>query len=66
MYSWRLILAPPEVLDYVCAHEVAHLAEMNHSDRFWQVVRRLYGPFEAERRWLRNEGGALHRFVFTA
>ena len=66
MYSWRLILAPPEVLDYVCAHEVAHLAEMNHSDRFWRVVRQLYGPYEAERRWLRAEGGALHRFVFTA
>lgn len=66
MYSWRLILAPPEVLDYVCAHEVAHLAEMNHSDRFWRVVRQLYGPYEAERRWLRTEGAALHRFVFTA
>lgn len=66
MYSWRLILAPPEVLDYVAAHEVAHLAEMNHSDRFWQVVRRLYGPFEAERRWLKREGGTLHRFIFTA
>ncbi len=66
MYSWRLILAPCEVLDYVCAHEVAHLAEMNHSDRFWSVVRQLYGPYEAERRWLRTEGGALHRFVFTA
>ena len=66
MYSWRLILAPPEVLDYVAAHEVAHLAEMNHSDRFWRLVRRLYGPYEAERTWLRHEGGALHRFDFTA
>ena len=37
-YSWRLILAPPYVLDYLAAHEVAHLVEMNHSPRFWAVV----------------------------
>ena len=41
MFSWRLIMAPAAVLDYVVAHEVAHLAEMNHSPRFWAVVRRL-------------------------
>jgi predicted metal-dependent hydrolase len=50
----------------VAAHEVAHLAEMNHSDRFWRLVRRLYGPYEAERGWLRTHGGELHRFSFTA
>lgn len=64
MYSWRLILAPPEVLRYVAAHEVAHLAEMNHSARFWAQVERLHGPYEAPRRWLRKEGAALHRFRF--
>ena len=63
-FSWRLVMAPPEVLDYVAAHEVAHLAEMNHSPAFWAVVRRLYGPHEAERRWLREEGPALHRYRF--
>lgn len=64
MYSWRLILAPPEVLDYVAAHEVAHLAEMNHSPAFWAVVERLYGDWRAPRRWLRENGAALHRYRF--
>jgi predicted metal-dependent hydrolase len=66
MYSWRLIMAPPEVLNYVAAHEVAHLAEMNHSDAFWQVVTRLYGDYRAPRRWLREKGGDLHRYRFGA
>ena len=63
-YSWRLILAPPDVLDYVAAHEVAHLAEMNHSPAFWRVVARLRPGFEAPRAWLRREGAALHRYTF--
>ncbi len=64
MYSWRLIMAPPEVLTYVAAHEVAHLAEMNHSDAFWSVVTRLYGDYRAPRRWLREKGSDLHRYHF--
>ena len=64
MYSWRLIMAPPEVLDYVAAHEVAHLQEMNHSRAFWQVVERLYGDYGTARNWLRREGADLHRFRF--
>lgn len=64
MYSWRLILAPPEVLDYVAAHEVAHLAEMNHSAAFWAVVDRLYGDWRGARAWLRDEGSGLHRYRF--
>ncbi len=65
MFSWRLILAPPEVLRYVAAHEVAHLAEMNHSAAFWAVVERLHGPYEAPRHWLREQGAGLHRFRFS-
>jgi predicted metal-dependent hydrolase len=60
MYSWRLVMAPPAVLDYVAAHEVAHLAEMNHSPAFWAVVAGLVPGFAAQRRWLRLHGQALH------
>ncbi len=66
MYSWRLIMAPPEVLDYVAAHEVAHLVEMNHSPAFWAVVQGLFPGHEACRRWLRTEGESLHRLRFGA
>ncbi|WP_425041248.1 M48 family metallopeptidase [Primorskyibacter sp. S187A] len=65
-YSWRLYMAPPDVLDYVAAHEVAHLAEMNHSPAFWAVVERLYGPHAAQRSWLRTHGNALHTYIFDA
>ena len=64
MFSWRLIMTPPEVLDYVAAHEVAHLAEMNHSPAFWAGVERIYGPYRDARTWLRTEGNALHRYRF--
>lgn len=64
MFSWRLILAPPEVLDYVAAHEVAHLAEMNHSPAFWAVVARLCPGYAAPRAWLKRHGQALHAYQF--
>ncbi len=64
MFSWRLIMAPPAVLDYVAAHEVAHLVEMNHSDQFWAVVQRLYPGWQEQRAWLRNEGSALQGLRF--
>ncbi len=64
-YSWRLIMAPADVLDYVAAHEVAHLAEMNHSAAFWDVVTRLYGDYDEQRGWLRTHGAQLHRYRFT-
>ncbi|MGB5871052.1 MAG: SprT family zinc-dependent metalloprotease [Albidovulum sp.] len=66
MYSWRLIMAPPDVLDYVAAHEVAHLAEMNHSPAFWAVVRRLMPGYEVHRRWLKTKGNALHGYDFVS
>jgi predicted metal-dependent hydrolase len=66
MYSWRLIMAPPLVLDYVAAHEVAHLAEMNHSPRFWAVVEDLMPDYARHRHWLKTEGHALHSYRFGA
>lgn len=64
MFSWRLILAPPEVLRYVAAHEVAHLAEMNHSRAFWAHVERIFGAYDQPRLWLRDNGATLHRYRF--
>lgn len=63
-YSWRLIMAPPSVLDYVAAHEVAHLAEMNHSPAFWAVVARLRPDYTQDRAWLKQHGGSLHAIRF--
>lgn len=65
MYSWRLVMAPPSVLRYVAAHEVAHMLEMNHSPRYWAVVERLYPGWQTERAWLRSQGGALHGLRFA-
>jgi predicted metal-dependent hydrolase len=59
-FSWRLIMAPPAVLDYVAAHEVAHLVHANHSQDFWAVVRDLVGDERPWRRWLKTHGAALH------
>ena len=64
MYSWRLIMAPPAVLTYVAAHEVAHMVEMNHSDAFWAVVSRLYPHWQTQRKWLHAHGKDLHAYNF--
>jgi predicted metal-dependent hydrolase len=59
-YSWRLILAPDEVLDYVCAHEVAHLKQMNHGPKFWALVAAHCPHMERARDWLKKDGSHLH------
>jgi predicted metal-dependent hydrolase len=61
-YSWRLILAPSHVLDYLAAHEVAHLVEMNHSRAFWRAVARICPEWERAKGWLSAHGTALHRY----
>ena len=59
MFSWRLILAPPDVLDYVVAHEVAHRIHMNHSPKFWALCASLTADAGEAKRWLKKNGHAL-------
>jgi predicted metal-dependent hydrolase len=65
-FSWRLILAPSEVLDYLAAHEVAHLIEMNHSPKFWRLVQRICPDHERAKAWLDVHGADLHRYGLPA
>jgi predicted metal-dependent hydrolase len=58
-FNWRLILAPSEILDYVIHHELCHLQELNHSRRFWSLLSTLRPAWDAERRWLRDNGHTL-------
>ena len=61
-FSWRLILAPPFVLDYLAAHEVAHLSHLNHSPKFWALARKLSPDTDRAEAWLKAHGASLHRF----
>jgi predicted metal-dependent hydrolase len=61
-YSWRLIFAPPFVLDYLAAHETAHLVEMNHSRAFWRVVECICPNVARAKAWLDAHGADLHRY----
>jgi predicted metal-dependent hydrolase len=61
-FSWRLVLAPPEVLDYVVAHELAHLAVRGHGPEFWRVAGDLATDLPAGRGWLRQHGRELFRY----
>ena len=59
---WRLVLAPPAVADYVCAHEVAHMKIRGHGARFWRLVEELAEDMNGARRWLAREGESLQRY----
>ena len=61
-FCWRLVLAPEHVIDYVVAHEVAHLKHMNHGPRFWKLVGELCPEHAEARDWLRAKGAELHRY----
>jgi len=65
-FSWRLIMAPADVLDYLAAHEVAHLIHLNHSDKFWKVTRKLSPHTDMAEAWLRANGADLHRYGHAA
>ena len=58
-FNWKLMLAPPKVLDYVVVHEVCHLREMNHSPRFWALVESLMPDYKQQRKWLKDNGHTL-------
>jgi predicted metal-dependent hydrolase len=62
MYSWRLVMAPRAVQDYVAAHEACHLIEMNHSDAYWDLVARISPNYKADRNWLKVNGSLLHQY----
>jgi predicted metal-dependent hydrolase len=64
MFSFRLIMTPPEILDYVAAHEVAHLVELNHGPGFWDLCHRLCPTTDTHRRWLKKHGAALLAWRF--
>jgi predicted metal-dependent hydrolase len=64
-FSFRLVLAPPFVLDYVVAHELAHRREMNHSPRFWALLEQIAPHTGDAEQWLKTRGRTLHRFTFT-
>lgn len=64
-FSWRIVMAPPHVLDYLAAHEVAHLKEMNHGPRFWSLCGRLCPGMERSRAWLKQHGTLLHAIDFS-
>lgn len=62
-FSWRLILTPAYVLDYVAAHEVAHLVHMNHGRRFWRLVLSHCRDAGKAKKWLKDHGHEVHRFI---
>lgn len=61
-FSWRLVMAPDFVLDYLAAHEVTHLREMNHSPRFWRMLRAACAETDRAEAWLKRHGRGLHRY----
>lgn len=58
-FHWKLMLAPPAVLDYVVVHELCHLKHMNHSREFWQAVERIMPDYKVHRSWLKEHGDEL-------
>ena len=63
-FSWRIMMAPPPVINYLVAHEVAHLREMNHGPKFWKLCRELCPDTDRCKDWLKRNGGALQAIAF--
>lgn len=60
-YCWRIIFAPEHILAYLCAHEVSHLKQMNHSEKFWELVESLCPDYKNSRKWLKQHGNELYQ-----
>jgi predicted metal-dependent hydrolase len=58
-FNWRLVMAPPDVLDYIIIHELMHLIELNHSKKFWRLVADVCPDYQIQRAWLRKNGSRL-------
>lgn len=63
-FSWRIVMAPESVINYLAAHEVAHLREMNHGPKFWALCERLCPDTETAKNWLKRNGSQLHAIEF--
>lgn len=63
-FSWRIVMAPDFVIDYLAAHEAAHLQEMNHGPAFWALCRRLCPRTDEAKKWLKAHGTTLHALDF--
>ena len=59
-FSWRLILAPPVVLEYIVVHELCHLIELNHSKKFWELLNNIFPNKDYSIKWLKKNGSLLH------
>jgi predicted metal-dependent hydrolase len=59
-FTWRLMMAPPDVIDYVVVHELAHIREKNHARSFWDLLSKMMPDYETQRTWLRKNGHVLH------
>ena len=64
-FNWRLVFTPKDVVRYLIVHELSHIVEMNHSKRFWDLVKEIYPEYEAPKNWLKKNGHKLHQYLDT-
>jgi len=62
-FNWRLIFAPKEIVDYLVVHEMCHIAEMNHSKNFWNLVEKVLPEYKSAKSWLKANGSRLHQYL---
>lgn len=65
-FNWRLIFAPKEIVDYLVVHEMCHIAEMNHSKNFWDLVESILPEYKSAKSWLKLNGGRLHQYILES